>query len=67
MGCGSFIKKSKIKKPKTLQEAIAERYVSLDAPEMITSDSKLPDAFVSTSKGNQLQIELVGEMKLRWI
>ena len=61
MGAGSFIKPSKLRPLKSFYDAIIERYVPFDAPE-VTNDSTV---FVSTAKGNQKPIEFVGEVKLR--
>jgi len=63
-GAGSFIKPNKLRKLKSFIDALKEKYVELDAPEIMT-DSKVPDAFVMTSKGNQKSIEFVGEKKIR--
>lgn len=65
MGSGSFIKPSKIQTGKSFYQALQDRYVSVDAPEVVASDSTLPGLFVSTSKGHQKPIEFVGEMKIR--
>jgi hypothetical protein len=65
-GSGSFIKPSKVLYGRTLVEALHDRYVGLDAPTIAESDAKLPNAFVSTSKGNQKSIEFVGEEKIRF-
>eukprot|EP01035_Chromulina_nebulosa_P017427 gene17427-22979_t len=62
---GSFVKPNKIAPSMSLSEALKQRYVEMDAPEIAGPDSKLPDAFVITSKGNKKGIELVGEMKIR--
>jgi hypothetical protein len=64
-GAGSFIKQSKIDIGKSFLEALKERYVDLDAPEIVESDSTLPNAFVNTSKGNKKSIEFVGEKNIR--
>lgn len=63
-GSGSFIKPAKVTYGRSFIEALRDRYVSLDAPS-ISEDAKLPNAFVSTSKGNQKSIEFVGEEKIR--
>jgi len=65
MGYGSFIKPNKVKLGRTLTEALLERYVSMDAPEVAPQDM-LSAGFVMTSKGNLKQIELVGEKKIRY-
>ena len=58
------MKPNKISKGKTFTEALREKYVSMDAPE-IAPDDVLPDAFVVTSKGAMKSIEFVGEKKIR--
>ncbi len=63
-GAGSFIKMTKVRQGRSLVEALQERYVSIDAP-VIVEDTRLPDAFVTTSKGNQKSIEFYGEKKIR--
>lgn len=60
------MKPGKVKAGRTFVEALREKYVSLDAPEVAAEDSALPGAFVTTSKGAQKQIQFVGEKKLRW-
>ena len=64
-GSGSFIKPAKIRTGKSFYEGLQDRYVSVDAPEVVGPDSILPGLYVSTSKGNQKPIEFVGEMKIR--
>jgi hypothetical protein len=65
-GAGSFVKPSKISLGRPLSDALHERYVDLNAPTILKEDSSvLPDAFVTTSKGNQKGIEFVGEKKIR--
>lgn len=64
-GAGSFVKHSKIVEGKSLAMALSERYVGMDAPEIVAEDSTLPDAFVTTSRGRQKSIELLGEKKIR--
>jgi hypothetical protein len=65
-GAGSFVKQSKVSAGRSLRNALADRYVTLDAPTITNStDTSLPDAFVITSKGNQKSIEFVGEEKIR--
>ena len=65
-GAGSFVKGNKVTAGRSFVEALKERYVSLDAPEITNpDDSTLPDAFVTTSKGNKKGIELLGERKIR--
>ena len=65
MGAGSFVKSNKIKAPLSLVDALHQRYVALDAPEITDADSTLPGAFVTTAKGHVKKIELLGEKKLR--
>lgn len=65
MGAGSFVKPNKVSRGISLVEALQRRYVAEDAPQIAGPDSKLPDAFVLTSKGNQKSIEFVGEKQLR--
>lgn len=64
MGAGSFIKPTKLKQPYSFFDSLRDRYVSMEA-EQITHDNILPDCFVNTSKGNQINIEFVGELKIR--
>lgn len=64
MGAGSFVKPNKITKGITFIQALHEKYVELDAPE-IAPDDILPNAFVATSKGHLKSIEFVGEKKIR--
>lgn len=66
-GAGSFVKMSKVTTGRSLVEALQDRYVSLDAPVIAEENSKLPDAFVTTSKGNQKSIEFYGEKKIRYV
>jgi len=63
-GAGSFVKKGKISTGRSFVDALQERYVSMDAPE-VAPDSIIPDAFVITSSGQQKQIQLLGEIKIR--
>ena len=65
MGFGSFVKSSKVTAGSMLITALRERYVSMDAPEIVGPDSILPDAYVVTAKGHQKSIEFLGEKKLR--
>ena len=65
MGSGSFIKPTKLTPRKSFVEALHERYVTFDTPELTLPDSTLPGMFVSTSKGNMKKIELIGEKKIR--
>lgn len=66
MGAGSFVKANKVTAGRTFGEALKERYVAFDAPEITNpDDSTLPDAFVTTSKGNKKGIEFLGERKIR--
>ena len=64
-GAGSFIKPSKVDLGRPLIDALMDRYVRPDAPQIADSDTTLPDAFVNTLKGNQKTIEFVGEEKIR--
>ena len=64
MGSGSFVKQNVVIKGRKFTEALLERYISLDAPD-VAPDSIIPDAFVQTSKGNMKNIEFVGERKIR--
>lgn len=50
MGTGSFIKPHKVSSGKTLMEALNEKYVAVDAPEVVSEDSTIPGAFVTTAK-----------------
>ena len=63
-GAGSFVKSNKISFGVSFLEALREKYVSLDAPQ-IAPDDILPDAYVATSKGVLKSIEFVGERKIR--
>lgn len=63
-GAGSFIKSNKISLGVSFIDALKEKYVSLDAPE-IAPDDILPDAYVATAKGVLKSIEFVGEKKIR--
>lgn len=66
-GAGSFVKQGKIGGGRTLIDALADRYVTLDAPTITNdADASLPDAFFVTSKGNRKSIEFVGEEKIRY-
>jgi tubulin-specific chaperone E len=62
---GSFVKPNKISKGVTFIEALHEKYVGLDAPQ-IAPDDVFPEAFVATSKGVLKNIEFVGEQKIRF-
>lgn len=64
-GSGSFVKSTKVVLGRPLTEALRERYVSIDAPE-VAPDGIVPDAYVVTSKGAQKKIEFVGEKKIRF-
>jgi tubulin-specific chaperone E len=64
-GSGSFVKTNKITKGISFIQALHEKYVGLDAPQ-IAPDDVLPDAFVATSKGVLKSIEFVGEKKIRF-
>lgn len=66
-GAGSFIKPSKVSSGKSFIDALRDRYVSIDAPELADTDANLPDAFVSTLRGNQKSIEFVGEKNIRCV
>lgn len=46
-------------------DALRERYVDSDAPPIVSADNKLPDAYVTTSKGKLKSIELLGEQSIR--
>mmetsp|Transcript_3249 Transcript_3249/g.5056 ORF Transcript_3249/g.5056 Transcript_3249/m.5056 type:complete len:558 (-) Transcript_3249:81-1754(-) len=63
-GAGSFVKPSKVHRGKTFVEALHEKYVSMDAPQ-VAPDDILPDAYVVTAKGALKSIEFVGEKKIR--
>ena len=66
MGAGSFVKGNKVTGGVSFVQALRERYVQKDAPSLTKeNDPTLPDAFVTTSKGNAKPIELLGEHKLR--
>ena len=66
MGSGSFVKASKVTGGRSFAEALQERYVALDAPQISNpEDSTLPDAFVTTAKGIKKGIEFLGERKIR--
>jgi len=58
------VKPSKVQRGRNFVEALHDRYVSIDAPE-IAPQKVLPDAFVRTSNGKFKSIELVGEKKIR--
>jgi hypothetical protein len=63
---GSFVKQNKVNGGYSFVAALQERYVAKDAPSITSeTDKTLPDAFVVTSKGNELPIELLGEEKIR--
>lgn len=65
-GAGSFVKGNKVGGGISFVQAIQERYVESDAPALTKeNDPTLPDAFVTTSKGNAKPIEFLGEHKLR--
>jgi dynactin complex subunit len=64
-GAGSFIKPAKVVYGRSLHDALLEKYVLEDAPEIVGKDSTIPDASVNTLKGNSKTIEFVGEKKLR--
>ncbi len=64
-GAGSFVKPSKISGGRSFTEALHERYVALDAPE-VAPGAIVPDAFVLTASGVQKSIEFVGEQKIRF-
>ena len=66
-GAGSFVKPGKVTSGRTFIEALKERYVHFDAPEIVMPDSTLPDAFVVTAKGHQKPIELLGERQIRYL
>lgn len=61
---GSFVKPGKIEIGRTFLEALRERYVQMDAP-LVAPDNIVPGAFVTTSKGVQKPIELIGETNIR--
>lgn len=61
---GSFLKPNKIVRGRNFTEALRERYVALDAPE-VAPDAIIPDAFVQTSKGKLKSIQFIGEKKIR--
>ena len=65
-GSGSFVKPNKVSGGRSFLEALFERYVSMDAPE-IAPQEILPGAFVMTSKGSLKKIEFVGERKIRYL
>ena len=65
-GAGSFVKPLKLCLPKSLKEALVERYVALDAPIVSCPDFSLPGMFAMTVSGSQKPIELVGEKKMRY-
>lgn len=66
MGAGSFVKGNKVTGGISFVQALQERYVQKDAPSLTKeNDPTLPDAFVTTSKGNAKPIEFLGEHKLR--
>ena len=65
MGAGSFIKSSKLKPSYSFYDALKDRYVAMNAPEIIAADNALPDGFVTTASGAQKNIEFIGEMKIR--
>lgn len=63
---GSFIKINKIQYGRSFIEALNERYVSLDAPSLVESNTNsFSDAYVNTLKGNQKSVLFVGEDKIR--
>ena len=63
-GMGSFVKPSKVKTGRSFLQVLKERYVEKDAP-LVAPGNVVPDAFVTTAKGTQKQIEFLGEEKLR--
>lgn len=63
-GMGSFVKLIKITTGRSFLEVLKERYVEMDAP-LVAPNNIVPDAFVTTAKGTQKQIEFLGEEKLR--
>ena len=63
-GMGSFVKPAKITPGRSFLEVLRERYVEEDAP-LVAPGNIVPDAFVTTAKGTQKQIEFLGEEKLR--
>jgi len=65
MGAGSFVKPSKLSPAFSFFDALKARYVEMEAEKIATEDNILPDCFVQTAKGNQKNIEFVGEMKIR--
>lgn len=65
-GAGSFIKPAKVSHGRSLHDALLEKYVSMDAPEIVEKDSTIANASVTTLKGNEKAIEFVGEKKLRY-
>ena len=65
-GAGSFIKPNKVVFGRLFLDSLRDRYVEKDAPEISTAENKLPDAFVTTSKGNLKSIEFLGEKQLRY-
>ena len=65
-GAGSFVKPTTICFGISFISALRDRYVDLDAPQ-IAPDNILPDAFVTTAKGQQKSIEFVGETKIRFV
>jgi hypothetical protein len=64
-GAGSFLKSNKLAVKKSFMEALNDRYVSIDAPEIAELDKTLPNVFVSTLKGNTKSVEFIGEKHLR--
>lgn len=60
-GAGSFIKPSKVNFGRSLDTALQERYVPIDAPIIETSGN-----YVETFKGNKKAIEFVGEKWIRY-
>ena len=63
-GMGSFVKPAKITVGRSFLEVLKERYVEHDAP-LVAPGNIVPDAFVTTAKGTQKQIQFLGEEKLR--
>ena len=59
------MKPSKVSGGRSFTEALHERYVALDAPE-VAPGAIVPDAFVLTASGVQKSIEFVGEQKIRY-
>ena len=63
---GSFIRPSKVSFGRSLVAALHDRYVSIDAPSIVeTETNTLSNAFVNTSKGNLKSVLFIGEDKIR--